>query len=40
MPKAEKAQIILDELSNDPLQTHGPRVVKEALNLDGHKIGR
>ncbi|KAK7057068.1 hypothetical protein R3P38DRAFT_2498032 [Favolaschia claudopus] len=40
MPKDEQTQLVLDELSKDPLQTRGPRVVKEALNLAGHKIGR
>ncbi|KAJ6503958.1 hypothetical protein C8R45DRAFT_1186099 [Mycena sanguinolenta] len=40
MPKSEKTQLILDELAKDPHQTRGPRVVKEALNLAGHKIGR
>ncbi|KAK6977143.1 hypothetical protein R3P38DRAFT_3335022 [Favolaschia claudopus] len=40
MPDDEQTQLILDELANDPNQTRGPRVVKEALNLSGHKIGR
>ncbi|KAK7052603.1 hypothetical protein R3P38DRAFT_2861331 [Favolaschia claudopus] len=40
MPDDEQTQLILDELGNDPHQTRGPRVVKEALNLAGHKIGR
>ncbi|KAK6966975.1 hypothetical protein R3P38DRAFT_2815563 [Favolaschia claudopus] len=40
MPDGEQTQLILDELANDPRQTRGPRVVKEALNLAGHKIGR
>ncbi|KAJ7042660.1 hypothetical protein C8F04DRAFT_1076673 [Mycena alexandri] len=40
MPIGAKNQLILDELANDPCQTRGPRVIKEALNLDGHKIGR
>jgi hypothetical protein len=40
MPQSEKTQLILDQLGNDPMQTRGPRAVKEALNLAGHKIGR
>ncbi|KAJ6609275.1 hypothetical protein B0H10DRAFT_2438663 [Mycena sp. CBHHK59/15] len=40
MPDAEQRQLILDELALDPLQTRGPRTVREALELDGHKIGR
>ncbi|KAJ6449360.1 hypothetical protein C8R45DRAFT_1130932 [Mycena sanguinolenta] len=40
MPESEQTQLILDELAKDPHQTRGPRVIKEALNLDGHKIGR
>ncbi|KAJ7777976.1 hypothetical protein DFH07DRAFT_766191 [Mycena maculata] len=40
MPKSEKTQIILDELAKDPLQTRGPRAIKESLNILGHKIGR
>ncbi|KAJ6614416.1 hypothetical protein B0H10DRAFT_1803543, partial [Mycena sp. CBHHK59/15] len=40
LPDAEKTQLILDELAHDPLQTRGPWTVKEALDLDGHKIGR
>ncbi|KAJ7110708.1 hypothetical protein C8R43DRAFT_899479 [Mycena crocata] len=38
--QGEKDQIILDELANDPLNTRGPRTVKEALELAGHKISR
>ncbi|KAJ7172053.1 hypothetical protein C8R46DRAFT_1073669 [Mycena filopes] len=40
MPAGEKTQLVLDELANDPCQTRGPRVVKEAMDLEGHKIGR
>ncbi|KAK7001070.1 hypothetical protein R3P38DRAFT_2559293 [Favolaschia claudopus] len=40
MPDGDQTQLILDELANDPNQTRGPRVVKETLNLAGHKIGR
>ncbi|KAF8187050.1 hypothetical protein K438DRAFT_1835559 [Mycena galopus ATCC 62051] len=40
MPEAEQTQIVLDELAKDPHQSRGPRVVKEVLNLAGHKIGR
>ncbi|KAJ7156369.1 hypothetical protein C8R46DRAFT_1226589 [Mycena filopes] len=40
MPNSDKTQIILDELAKDPLQTRGPCVVKEALDLVGHKISR
>ncbi|KAF8142577.1 hypothetical protein K438DRAFT_1877718 [Mycena galopus ATCC 62051] len=40
IPEAEQTQIVLDELAKDPPQSRGPRVVKEVLNLAGHKIGR
>ncbi|KAF7373543.1 hypothetical protein MSAN_00564700 [Mycena sanguinolenta] len=40
IPEAEKTQLILDELAKDPHQTRGPRAIREALNLAGHKIAR
>lgn len=40
IPSDEADQLVLDEMADDPMETQGPRAIREALDLKGKHLPR